>query len=661
MAKIYPQFLLLAIMGILLISPLNCHTTPVSIACAVNPTNISLIQNPYTGFGYQLLTPGPNLGITNWTHNHFENPDFEKWNNATSPFQWTHSRTIRSTISHLGAYSANLTSSSDGPLSTAYLNQTLMVWISYHNPGNFSFWWFLNLEQLSQNDVALIQFQLYNYTHYLHLHYYLSYGGASPYSNSSQKYFYHANGFNSTDSWQLFQCNLWEAVSTPFDTTEILVTAFSVSVLSLNPNSQLGILLDDTRLIARAISDAGYEDQADTSQPIQGWNTDISPNFTVTLNAYRGAWAAQCALAPFGLVNLSHDLNTRPLNGTRETYLDVVWGLDSFGSGRIQYSIELNDNKTLHYVFAANDWSEMINDAENAYFNVSRAGTVGTWTQMHRDLVHDYQAAFGFLPNVSVTTLCFFAIAETDPLKIIFDDLYLYDDPPPILSNQQASWTWDNDAKRIYVYAEDQDLEIVSVVFRANGAAWIELAMSPLSDTLYAITTPTRPYNTLVEYYLQARDSWGMISTLLNGTGYFYYRVPDTNSPHVDILWPTSNAVVSGYVEIGVNATDNESGVVYVEFCIDAVSQYNDTTFPYAFLWNSTTVPDGRHSLTARAYDQRGNWEGRSRYVYTDNYPDTLPTPIPFLIVVIGILIIGIQIALLGYLVFRRKTPKDTK
>ena len=62
----------------------------------------------------------------------------------------------------------------------------------------------------------------------------------------------------------------------------------------------------------------------------------------------------------------------------------------------------------------------------------------------------------------------------------------------------------------------------------------------------------------------------------------------------------------SGTITLNATASDNV-GVSSVEFFIDGVSRGSDTTSPYSLAFNSTTLTNGTHSLTARARDAAGN------------------------------------------------------
>lgn len=82
---------------------------------------------------------------------------------------------------------------------------------------------------------------------------------------------------------------------------------------------------------------------------------------------------------------------------------------------------------------------------------------------------------------------------------------------------------------------------------------------------------------------------------------------PDTTAPSVAITAPTDGATVNDIVAVTANATD-DAGVVGVQFLVDGVPNgAEDRTAPYALSWDSRTVTNGAHTLSARARDAAGN------------------------------------------------------
>lgn len=84
-----------------------------------------------------------------------------------------------------------------------------------------------------------------------------------------------------------------------------------------------------------------------------------------------------------------------------------------------------------------------------------------------------------------------------------------------------------------------------------------------------------------------------------------YTASTDTQAPTVSITSPTGGTVSSS-VTVTITASDNV-GVDHVELYNGATLIASSTTAPYTFTWDTKTVADGAATLTAYAYDTKGN------------------------------------------------------
>jgi len=108
------------------------------------------------------------------------------------------------------------------------------------------------------------------------------------------------------------------------------------------------------------------------------------------------------------------------------------------------------------------------------------------------------------------------------------------------------------------------------------------------------------------------------INWLANGTG--GGGGGDTTAPTVSITSPANGATVVGTISINATASDNV-GVTKVEFYVDGALKSTDTTSPYSYSWDSSSVANGSHSLTAKAYDAALNVGTSSAINVTVNNP----------------------------------------
>lgn len=106
--------------------------------------------------------------------------------------------------------------------------------------------------------------------------------------------------------------------------------------------------------------------------------------------------------------------------------------------------------------------------------------------------------------------------------------------------------------------------------------------------------------------------------------------VADTTPPVVSVTAPLAGATVVGTNALTASATDNV-GVVGLQFLIDGANFSAEITAPpYTTVWNSTTVADGTHTVSAKARDAAGNSAASAAVsVKVSNAPPPPPPPPP--------------------------------
>jgi subtilisin family serine protease len=81
----------------------------------------------------------------------------------------------------------------------------------------------------------------------------------------------------------------------------------------------------------------------------------------------------------------------------------------------------------------------------------------------------------------------------------------------------------------------------------------------------------------------------------------------DVTVPGVSITSPGTGSTLKSSVGVAASASDNSGMVEEVEFFVDGALKATDKAAPFAFTWDTRTVGDGTHTLTAKAYDPTGN------------------------------------------------------
>ncbi|OGS43220.1 MAG: hypothetical protein A2539_09635 [Elusimicrobia bacterium RIFOXYD2_FULL_34_15] len=78
--------------------------------------------------------------------------------------------------------------------------------------------------------------------------------------------------------------------------------------------------------------------------------------------------------------------------------------------------------------------------------------------------------------------------------------------------------------------------------------------------------------------------------------------LPDSASPTITITNPANSAIVSGTISFSANASDDKS-VKQVDFYVDNILKYIDSSSPYAWNWNTTGYSNGTHTIKAVVTD----------------------------------------------------------
>jgi hypothetical protein len=84
------------------------------------------------------------------------------------------------------------------------------------------------------------------------------------------------------------------------------------------------------------------------------------------------------------------------------------------------------------------------------------------------------------------------------------------------------------------------------------------------------------------------------------------FLTPDTTPPAVSITSPASGS--NSWLTQSITATATDAvGVTKVELYVDGVLKTTDSSSPYTYSLDTTTLSDGNHTLTVKGYDAAGN------------------------------------------------------
>jgi hypothetical protein len=149
-------------------------------------------------------------------------------------------------------------------------------------------------------------------------------------------------------------------------------------------------------------------------------------------------------------------------------------------------------------------------------------------------------------------------------------------------------------------------------------------------DGVVIATEPSAPYATTWDAGAVADGAYSLSGRACDVTGrcatstITVFVFNDREAPDTRLTSPADGATISRTIRVEASAFDSV-GVNRVELYLDDAVRIGTSSFPpYTFDWNSATVPDGPHMLTARASDWSGNI-GTATIAITLQNLDTTP------------------------------------
>ncbi|MFX1254749.1 MAG: Ig-like domain-containing protein [Promethearchaeota archaeon] len=615
---------------------------------------ISLSLRSYTDSYSRIFLDDLNLvnGTTVKIGGANNNGNFESTASWTFTGRRSPGQISKSSVSKTGNWSLNATVMSDRSRQAytsfdTYISKRL----TDLNQDQFSFWWRIDeWENVSTHSYAYLNIVCKNSTSEFNLYYMLAHDGSTPYPNTTDDLLFFVDDFNTTDAWNSFNTSIWDTTTSHKPLEELFIESVRLFVYTQDEDSRLTVLIDDMSFVSVALNDMSYEDQFEIGSPIHSWggfDLDEHSEYSVTDFAYTGNKAANLTLIEGGLDSYWNEyyMSYRPLNETTELILDLMVYIETFNYSSEDdcVMIEVSFEDENFYYYLANGSAELSED-EN-YILLQDIVPSGSWTNLQLDLAHDYESLFGAAPNTTLGTIYIGAECYNGNLTVFFDDLYLYEDPAPGISNVQES-AEAGEPVVISANVIDATLSSVELYYSVDSGAWTNLSMSVLSGDQYQAAISSLVWNTVVDYYINATDAFGK-TTLAPQTGYYSLTVEDTIAPSITFNALTNGSTVSGIVEIRVSASDQGSGVKSMNISIDGISVLNDTLSQNNVSWDTATVVNGAYIISVTVHDNTGNSAQSALNVTVDN-----ETPVDFfpLIILGAVLVGGVAIIVIVYI-----------
>ncbi len=142
-------------------------------------------------------------------------------------------------------------------------------------------------------------------------------------------------------------------------------------------------------------------------------------------------------------------------------------------------------------------------------------------------------------------------------------------------------------------------------VHRSASAGFTPSAANRIAQPTGTTFTDTGLAAGTYYYKVTAQDAAGNVGPASNEASVVV--TSDTTPPTVSLTAPAAGATVQNSVNVTASASDNGS-VAGVQFKVDGANVgAEDTTAPYSVSWDTRTVANGGHTLTAVARDAAGN------------------------------------------------------
>jgi len=452
----------------------------------------------------------------------------------------------QSSLSHGGSWSMNMTAISYDYLSRATSRAKLEKRLSPINKGQLSFYWRIDdWVNPALGTIAVMKVTVQNSTTSVSMYYYLCVGGAGtlPFSIFGSDMKFYASAFNVTDTWNHFDRNIWDDFHIFSNTDELFVDDITFTVSANEDDSRLSVLFDDMSLEASILNDMSYETQGAVGTPIEGWNEPSGdPAYSVTDFAFTGSKAGNMTVEDDQDFYEDQLFGNLQIDETTELIFDFNVYLDTFNETAedfMYFEFHFDDGESIGYVIAnsSDEYESWLDEGTNIIFLQDTIVT-GEWMNFQLDLVHDYESAVGSLPDTTLVEMYLVGLAsKSSKLVAYFDDLYIYYDPAPEITDVSHSPETPVDGGFALITATvvDATTDTVSLDYRVDNGSWSVLTMNQISSTSFQANLTGLIEGSVVEYSVTAIDAFDNSVESLNGTEFYSFIVGSatTSSPTI--------------------------------------------------------------------------------------------------------------------------------
>lgn len=533
------------------------------------------------------------------------------------------------TDAHSGKYAANLTGWED---STTYIYQSMFVPID--EDFYTDFWWRLDDLHGTGGAASYIRldfeggYQIYYITASINL---------GSYSNTSNHLYFIVDGFNDTGSWNNLVRNPYRELQNAFGAHSWNLTTTTMVAWS-STGCNISILYDDMHFVVDTHAPAITDVTVETVDPMYYEpvliSADISDLGVVSADLFfnNGSWH-EVPMSPVGEryegwitptpygIELQYYITAEDYGGRTATN-DNGGSYFSYSVGDdVDPTITINDPDDSDTVEGIVIFDVTVSDPGSGSSGISELELWEGSVLLLTDASAPWELEWNSRTVVNGTHILGIKVTDaagnsvTDYITVIVEN----DQTGPAVSDVILNPTTP-------AYGEDVELSVfvtdhtavknVTLYWRANSGSW-NIAEMEEDGLLYTAMITGQPWDTEIEYYVLAYDTFGLSSEIGSSTEPLSYTVGDNTPPVVSLSGPPTTVELSGVVQFMMSASDPGSGIH--DYSFEAIPQggagiaissgilNSDSVVNLAMPLDTTTMQNGNYTFVLVVNDGAGN------------------------------------------------------
>ncbi len=574
------------------------------------------------------------------------NGDFERGNGQYWSTNNVNSAYVSPTYFHVnGDKALNITTASDRANSQSsvtmyyYLQTPLCLSPDADNSIMLDFYWYYRAtEQTENNAYSYITLFFLNDTTYVYMDFLLGsargYTDLSNYTSSNRVYKRYAlEEMDTQNQWIRSRINISD-IYYKENFHNLSISYFSIYSFVYGEDNRIMLLVDDLHLFSYTLGDPGFEETWSNTLVINSWTT--STNNRNYLNISTDSKAGKNSL------NLTTYNNFHEVTVRRDFYLAVkdpvlfqFWHKISKLEGSsayyyLKFDVENDtDSVDLVYLFGNTTAFFYDNDSTSVLY-IQNQPVNSKWSLFKRNITNDVISYFSN-SNWTLTNIHFIINSGSvdSTTSVLLDEVQFVDISLPIIYavNLQNTPKY-YDKAHIIVKCNDSlsEIDSVKVYYTDNTSTWSSMEGNYSGFDLYTFNLPLFYFGAVVRYYINASDATGNYQLYGDPTNSFEYTVIDDVLPSISLLSPYNNSIISGDVQVKIDASDAGSNIKQVTlYANDTPIASGNGTTPYTLIWHTREYENAVYNIKAKATDYAGNEKNTTEVIYVTLQNDLSP------------------------------------